>query len=99
MEKAKITFMDGTVINADVNGTCFIVDEEPEFPADLSTVKIEDGNEEKELHNGQIIECAGTDDRYWFSIVEISATELEKEKTDAQIMYTALMTDTLLEEE
>lgn len=76
-----------------------IVDEKPDFPSDLSSVKIEDEDGERELVNAQLIECASVDGRYWFSFAEISAAELEKEKTDAQIIYTALMTDTLLEEE
>ena len=99
MEKAKITFKDGTVIEADANGGCMITDNKPDFPADLSVVTVEDGQGERTYNNAQVIECASVDGRYWFSFIEISADELEKEKTDAQVMYTALMTDTLLEEE
>lgn len=97
--EAKITFKDGSSINAEVNGSCYIVDENPGFPADLSVVNVKDEDGEKVFKNAQVIECASVDGRYWFSFLETSEEELEKEKIDAQIMYTALMTDTLLEEE
>ena len=40
METAKIMFLDGTELNTDHNGNCFIVDSEPQFPEDLSEVNI-----------------------------------------------------------
>ena len=98
MENVTIRFADGTELEAEQNGSCFIVDEEPAFPADLSTVTIS-GETDEVIENAEIVECASVDERYWFAIIAISAEEIAREKTDAQIMYTALMTDTLLEEE
>lgn len=56
---ATITFKDGAELVTEQNGSCFIVDEEPTFPADLSEVTIvsretrtiypdEDGGENQE---------------------------------------------------
>lgn len=98
MEKVTITFKDGTKIKAEVNGSCYIVAEKPTFPSDLSEVRIKDVDGERTINNAQIIEAYAVDDNYWFGIAEIPAAQLEKEKTDAQIMYTALITDTLLED-
>ena len=40
MEVATIRFSDGTEIEAEVNGTCFIVDEKPEFPDNFEEIVI-----------------------------------------------------------
>lgn len=121
METAKIVFLDGTELETDHNGNCFIVDIEPQFPDDLSEVTItitseeeipqepeydEDGNEiEKEpvyetitttdtLYNVSVQECYSDDDRYWFTFIPVSS----ESKLEAQVFYTAMMTDTLMEE-
>lgn len=100
MERVKIIFLDGTEIEAEKNGSSYIVDEKPGFPNDLSEVSITGSEEgEKVLHNVQIGECASVDGRYWFWLGEIPEAELEATRTDAQVMYTALMTDTLLDGE
>lgn len=98
MEKVTITFSDGSTVEADVNGNCFIVDEKPVFPKDLSEVSIS-GEEEQTIHHAEIIEAASTDGRYWFVLREIPQNELEREKMDSQILFTAVMTDTLIEED
>ena len=76
----KITLKDGSTINAEVNGTCYIVDTKPEFPADLSVVEVEttDGDrvETRTLHNVRIIEPFAIDNRDWFGFYELSAQEL-----------------------
>ena len=47
MEKAKITFKNGIEIEAEVNGSCYIVDSKPDFPVDLSEVTVTAGEDEK----------------------------------------------------
>ena len=65
---ARITFKDKTVIYAEQNGNCFIVNQKPDFPADLSKVIIS-GDETIKLKNAQLVECASVDGRYWFTFV------------------------------
>lgn len=99
MEKVVITFLDGSTVKADRNGDSYIVDEKPSFPNDLSEVVVTDEDFKDETYeNVQIIECASVDGRYWFGLREIPEEELEADKAEAQMLYTALMTDTLLEE-
>lgn len=98
-QRAKIIFASGLMIEAVLNATTFIVDEEPTFPADLTEVTVEIEGETTVYHNAEISEVYSDDGKYRFGIREIPADVIAQEKADAQIMYTALMTDTLLEEE
>ena len=75
---ATITFRDGTQLTAEQNGTCFILDGKPDFPEDLSVVRIE-GEYTSVLHNAVLIECASIDGRYWFVLAEKSKSELLRE--------------------
>lgn len=70
--EAILTFVDGTVIEAEENGNCFIVPTEPEFPEDLSEVTVEDDSGEKILYNVIVQEAASVDGRYWFALIEES---------------------------
>lgn len=100
MEKVVITFNDGIVVKADKNGDSYIVDEKPSFPEDLGEVVVTDEKgDDTVLEKVQIIDCASVDGRYWFALREMPEAELAQDKTDAQVLYTALMTDTLLEED
>ena len=74
MEAVTITFNDGTVIEADKNGSCYIVDAEPTFPDDLTGIEIT-GDETRTIEDGRIAESASTDGRYWFTILEISSID------------------------
>lgn len=90
MEKVKITFASGSEIEAEKNGTCFIV-EEPfteDVKNDLSIVTIEeeDGTV-MEFHNAELIECASVDKRYWYSFREVTADE----QLRADVDYLLLM--------
>ena len=76
MEKKLIIFLDGSEIEAEINGNCFIVDEQPDFPEDLSTVVIRDDNDVVEIENVNVQECASTDGRYWFAFVPMSEIEM-----------------------
>ena len=98
-KRARIIFLSGAVIEAILNANTFIVDEEPDFPADLTEVTVETEDGTTVYHNVEIVEAYSDDDKYRFIISEIPADIIAQEKADAQIMYTALMTDTLLEEE
>lgn len=93
MEKAKITFKNGLEIEAEVNGSCYIVDSKPEFPVDLSEVTVTAGEDEKVLHEVEVNEAASVDGRYWFALRELTEQELKDIKTQADIQYLAMMTD------
>jgi hypothetical protein len=91
----KITFKDGTVINAEKNGTCFITGEKPTFPDDLTNITI-GGETATTIENGKIVECASIDGRYWFTIIEASPEELEKRRIDETIMELSELVGVLL---
>lgn len=93
MEIATIIFSDGTQIEAEVNGSCFIVDEEPEFPDNFEDITIEDGGSERQISHGRLIECESVDGRYWFSIEEIPEGERILEEMQANMLYIAMMAD------
>lgn len=90
MEKVKITFASGKEIEAEKNGTCFIV-EEP-FTEDVKndlaivTIEEEDGTV-MEFHNAELIVCASVDKRYWYSFREVTADE----QLRADVDYLLLM--------
>ena len=54
MEKAKIIFITGLTITAEVNGGSYITEEKPDFPDDLSEITVEQGEETKEIRDAQI---------------------------------------------
>lgn len=76
MEKVKITFLDGTIINADVNGDCYIVDEKPDFPEDTSMVTIGEGADAQTLEYVNVQECASVDGKYWFAFVAMNEIDV-----------------------
>lgn len=90
MEKVKITFASGGEIEAEKNGSCFIV-EEPftdDVKNDLETVTIKEADGTvTEYHNAELIECASVDERYWYSFREVSADE----QLRADVDYLLLM--------
>ena len=99
----KITLADGTVLdNLELNANTFVSQEElteDTFDGNLSTVTVEDGEMAQEYSNC-VLEHVRQDGDVWkFVLREMTATEIKENVTDAQVLYTALMTDTLLEEE
>lgn len=83
-----IRFIDGTEIEAELNGTTLITDEKPEFPDDLSWVEV-DGNQ---IENAKIVEVDNVwDERYMFLIIETPQTEITEQNT-ANIDYLSAMT-------
>ena len=97
MEKATIIFNDGTELEAAVNGDCFIVDEKPDFPNDLTDISIVSDQGERTVEHGRIVECA-SEEGYWFAIAEIPEAERTLTQMQANIEYMAMMTDVDLEE-
>lgn len=76
MEKVRVEFLDGFEVEAEVNGDCYIVDEEFEAPLDLSVVTIHKGQDTEELTNVTFVVCASTDGRFWFAFAPMSAVEI-----------------------
>ncbi len=101
MEKVTIVFKDGTQIKADVNGSTYIVSKKPTFPDDLTGITITAKDNEIVIQHGMITECPKPqgDKNYWFAIIAIPEEDINRDKIEAQVMFTALMTDTLMEEE
>ncbi len=98
MEKAKIIFTNGTVIEAEENASSLITASRPDFPADLSSVVVTGTGGERIYKNAEIIECASIDGRYWFAFREISESEKTARQMQANIEYIAMMTEVDLEE-
>lgn len=98
MEKAKVTFTNGTFFEAEENATSLITDAKPDFPADLSTVTVKGATGERVYSNAEVIECASVDGRYWFTFREVSEAERKERKTQADIEYIAMMAGIDLEE-
>ena len=96
MEEVRIIFKDGTEIQAEKNGDCFIVDEKPSFPEDLSDITIEGESGTVNISNGRIIECASVDENYWFSVQEIPEAELERQATNDAILELSELIGSLL---
>lgn len=95
-----ITFTDGSEVSAELNGNCYITDERPEIPDDLSEVTVT-GAEEKTYHNARLLVCASVDGRFWFSFLEETREEkmaIEIAKQRADIDYIAIVSDIDLEE-
>lgn len=93
MEKVKIIFKNGKAVDAEVNGSCFITDRKPNFPVDLSEVRIESEAGECILAEIEVNEAASVDGRYWFNLRELTEQELRSVKIQADIQYLAMMTD------
>ena len=99
-----ITLPSGTKLeNLKLNGNNFVSDTEIDeslFTDLLSEVKIE-GSEESEqsytMKNVYLLQQVHYDDGYYFILAENEITT--QDKIESQVMYTALMTDTLLESE
>ena len=75
-ENVKIIFLSGLEIDATLNATTFIVDEEPEFPTDLTEVTVRnEAGEETVYNNAEIFEAFSDDNKYRFGIREVTADE------------------------
>lgn len=93
MENVTIKFKNGQTIEAENNGSCFITNTKPNFPADLSEVTIIYSDHQETISYAIAQEAASIDNRYWFTFVTATAYE----KLESQVLYTAMMTDTLID--
>ena len=103
MEKYTIDLGNGVIVtDLTLNGTDFMTKEE--VTADTFenmenvTITSEDGTSEI-YENPQLVHYDLFQDGYtYFRIRDLSNTEIKANNLDAQVTYTALMTDTLMEE-
>ena len=70
-----VKFANGEELTAEKNGTCLILDEKPEFPADLSIVTVESEEGVEIYHDAIVQECASIDGKFWFTFLEESQEE------------------------
>lgn len=98
MEKVKITFTNGIMIEAEKNASSLIMDRKPDFPQDLSSVTVTGADWKRIYRNVEIIECASVDNRYWFAFYEVPEAERAVRQTQADIGYIAMMAGIDLEE-
>ncbi len=82
--EAIIRFKNGETLTAEQNGNCFIVNEVPVFPEDLSEVAIFADGQETRMEYVMVQEAAATDDRYWFCFVEESAQDRQIRELEAK---------------
>lgn len=97
-----ITLSDGTVIyNLRLNGNNYISDTElteDDFSGKLDGVTITSSSGETEKHaNMELIQVKQYGSEWWFILRDIPEAELKAASMDAQVLYTAIVTDTLLE--
>lgn len=98
MEKAVITFKDGTEIEAEINGSSLITGYRPSFPSDLSEVRVSTPDGDRTYMHAELIKCASVDGRFWFSFRDVTEAERAARQMQANIEYIAMMTDVDLEE-
>ena len=99
METATIRWKDGTELEVRVNCATYIMDEEPDFPDDLTGAEVITEEGTTRFVDPKIIECAsGFEPGYWFTIVEKTSTEKQNEKLARQQADIANVEDAVCEE-
>jgi hypothetical protein len=105
MEKSwKITLSDGTQLkDLKLSGNNYISKTkitEDDFKGKLSKVIIENETDKisVELEHVELVQIVHYEDGYYFVLRQLSADEIDKIKTKADIEYLAMMTDVDLEE-
>lgn len=97
-----ITLADGTKIdNLELNGNNFVSQLEiieNTFVGNLDIVTISDGKTEKVMHNAELVQIAHYADGWYFILREIPENERAAMRVESQVIYTAMMTDTMLPE-
>ena len=97
----KMILNDGTELdNLTLNGNNYVSETEiteDVFVDNLETVTIVSDDETQELHHCKLIQIAHYEDGWYFIIDEMTQAEIDKDNTEAQTFYTAMMTDTLME--
>ena len=101
-ENYKVDLGNGTVLeDLILNGTDFMSEEEitEDIFDDMGTVTITDGDgNETEYEHPELVYCKPMGNHYYFCIRNMTAVEVKEATNDAQIFYTAVMTDTLMED-
>lgn len=93
---------NGTILeDLILNGNCYVSQEEVteetfDGMEDVTITDSEGGTQE--MYNVELTFVNHFADGYYFGLNEMTETQLKALSTDAQVMYTALMTDTLIEE-
>lgn len=94
-KKYTIKLEDGTLIeNLHLNGNNFISKEEIDedlFIDNLSNVVISDGTNEEVHDYMKLVRFEKTGNEYWFAIIDIPISEIEKEKLRSDVDYLAMM--------
>lgn len=105
MEKSwKITLSDGTQLkDLKLSGNNYISKTkitEDDFKGKLSKITIENETDKtsEELEHVELVQIVYYEDGYYFVLRQLSADEIDKIKTKADIEYLAMMTDVDLEE-
>lgn len=105
MEKSfKITLADGTQLkNLKLSGNNYISKvkiTEDDFKGKLSKITIENETDKtsEKLEHVELVQIVHYEDSYYFVLRQLSADEIDKIKTKADIEYLAMMTDVDLEE-
>lgn len=97
----KMTLSNGTVLdNLTLNGTNYISEEElteDMFADGLTEITVEDGENTYTLSTCELEYVRQYGNEWWFVLRELSEDEVKTLNTNAQVIYTALMTDTLME--
>lgn len=103
-ESFKITLADGTQLkDLKLSGNNYISKTkitEEDFEGKLSKVIIENETQKttEEFEHMELVQIVHYENGYYFILRELSADELDKIKTKADIEYLAMMTDIDLEE-
>lgn len=103
-ESFKITLADGTQLkDLKLSGNNYISKmkiTEEDFEGKLSKVIIENETQKttEEFEHMELVQIVHYENGYYFILRELSADELDKIKTKADIEYLAMMTDVDLEE-
>ena len=100
----KITLSDGTQLkDLKLSGNNYISKTkitEDDFKGKLSKITIENETDKtsEELEHMELVQIVHYEDGYYFVLRQLSADEIDKIKTKADIEYLAMMTDVDLEE-
>ena len=92
-KNAVIKFNDGSELNVAVNGTCYISEDEPVFPSDLTNITITGDEGETTIKNGRIVEVFPLGDGHWFGIEDIPESERATKQVRADVDYIAMELD------
>ena len=98
----EVIFSDGNKIeNLTMNGNNFV--SKTEITEDMFTsfkhIVIKDSNDNEQIiEYGKLLQIVHYSDGWYFIIVELSPVEIAVDNLEAQALFTALMTDTVLEE-